>query len=237
MATRVHAPSTVEVSHIGRHAAWFALGNVVAFAVPYAGISLLDLQHDLFYAIYFAAVLALLGAYARTEHIDLRAAFSRRWIWSLAIGAVVAFAVARNVLANSDATPRPHGGYFVFELLWRGAGYGVIDALLLTAFPCAVALALLRGHVRGVLGHLRYVAVALALIMAITATYHLGYPQYRQDGVRQPETGNTLISVPTLLTANPIGSIGAHVTMHVAAVTHAYETETFLPPQTFVHSR
>jgi hypothetical protein len=44
--------------------------------------------------------------------------------------------------------------------------------------------------------------------------------------------GNTIISVPSLLTANPVGSIIAHASMHVAADVHAYETDVFLPPQT-----
>jgi hypothetical protein len=35
-----------------------------------------------------------------------------------------------------------------------------------------------------------------------------------------------------LATVNPIGSIGAHISMHVTAVTHSYETTIFLPPQT-----
>ncbi|HEX3331898.1 MAG TPA: hypothetical protein VHS27_18385 [Gaiellales bacterium] len=237
MTTQAHAPATVQVAHVGRHAAWFVFGNVVAFAIPYLGVSVLDLQHDVFYALYFATVLALLGGYARVEYVDLRAMFTRDWIWSVAIGAVIAVAIARNVLANSDATPRPHGGYFVFEVLWRGVGYGVIDALLLTAFPCAIAYALLHEHVSGLRAHLRFIALGLPLIMVITATYHLGYPQIRQDGIGRPETGNTLISVPTLLTANPIGSIGAHITMHITAVTHAYQTRDYLPPQTFVGSK
>jgi hypothetical protein len=237
MVTHAHAASTVQVGQAGRHAAWFLFGNVVAFAIPYLGVSRLGLQHDVFYACYFATVLALLGGYARVEHIELRAMFTRNWIWSAAIGAVIALAIARNVLVNSDPTPRPHGGYFVFELLWRGVGYGAIDALLLTAFPCAVAYALLQGRISGLLGRLRFIALALPLIVVITATYHLGYPQIRQDGIGRPETGNTLISVPTLLTANPIGSIGTHITMHVTAVAHAYETRDYLPPQTFVSSK
>jgi hypothetical protein len=237
MTTYAHAPSTMQVHHAARQGAWFVFGSVVAFAMPYLSVSVLGLQHDVFYGLYFGVTLGLLYAYASTEDVDLRATLTRNWVSSLAIGAVVSLALVRNVLANSAATARPHGGYFVFELLWRGVGYGVIDALLLTAFPSAVAYALLRGHIRGVLGRVRYIALALPLIMVITATYHLGYPQFRQDGVRQPETGNMIISVPTLLTANPIGSIGAHVSMHVTAVIHAYETPTYLPPKTIVSSK
>ena len=31
------------------------------------------------------------------------------------------------------------------------------------------------------------------------------YPQYREDGVANPEVGNTPISIPMLATANPVG--------------------------------
>ena len=127
--------------------------------MPYVGVSVLDQQHDVYYGLYFAATLAMLAAYVRWEHVDVRALFARNWIWSAAIGGLTAVAVARNVVVNSDPTPRPHGPYFVFELLWRGVGYGTIDALLLTAFPCAVAYGMLRGHTRGVVGRVRFVAL------------------------------------------------------------------------------
>jgi hypothetical protein len=41
---------------------------------------------------------------------------------------------------------------------------------------------------------------------ATTATYHLGYPQYREDRVAMPEVDNTIISMPMLATANPMGA-------------------------------
>ena len=72
----------------------------------------------------------------------------------------------------------------------------------------------------------------LPLVLIITATYHWGYPQYRQDGLTRPETGNVLISIPTFATANPVGSVVAHVSQHVAAVSHAYESRIFNPPET-----
>jgi hypothetical protein len=45
-------------------------------------------------------------------------------------------------------------------------------------------------------------------------------------------TGNVLISIPTLATANPVGSVVAHVSQHITAVTHAYESRIFNPPVT-----
>jgi hypothetical protein len=74
--------------------------------------------------------------------------------------------------------------------------------------------------------------VTLALSLVITATYHLGYEQFRDDGVLQPELGNFLITLPAAATGNPLGSVLAHGSRHVAADVHAYETDVFLPPET-----
>jgi hypothetical protein len=231
MATLAHTRSA-QIPDVVRQGAWFVFGSALAFAIPYVGVSQLHLQHDVYYGMYFAATLAMLAAYVRAEQIDVRPLFMRHWRSSLIVGIPVAGFVVWNVFRTDDATSRPHGAYFVFELLWRGVGYGTIDALLLTAFPCVVAYTLLHGRLTTVSRRARYVAIAVPMILVITATYHLGYPQYRQDGVAKPEVGNTLISIPMLATANPVGSIAAHISMHVTAVTHSYETTIFLPPTT-----
>jgi hypothetical protein len=215
-----------------RQLVWFALVCTLAFVIPYLGVSVLDLQHDVFYLAYFAVTLALLASYVRVEQVDVAEVFRRRWQGSLGIGVVLAGALVFNVFNTEHATARPHGFYFAFELLWRGVGYGLIDTLLLTVFPCLVAYQLLHGHVGGLKGKLRLTGLMLPLVIMITATYHLGYPQYRQDGISRPETGNVLISIPTFATANPVGSIVAHISQHVAAVTHAYESRIFNPPVT-----
>lgn len=214
-----------------RHGMWFVFVAGAAFLIPFVGVSILELQHDLYYLGYFAATTALIVTYVRVEDVDVRTVVGRAWPWSLALGVAFGLAQIWNVLGE-EATDRPSGPYFVFELLWRGATYGVVDALLLSAFPGLVAYSILRGGVGGLVGKARFAALALPLVLVITATYHLGYPQYREDGVREPEIGNTIISLPMLATANPIGSVLTHASMHVTAVAHSYETDTFLPPQT-----
>ena len=220
------------LSQTVRQLAWFAVVCVVAFLVPYLGVSVAGLQHDVFYLVYFAIALALIGSYVLVEQVAVAEVFRNRWRWSLGIGVAMAAFLVFNVFNTSDATARPHGLYFAFELLWRGLGYGLIDTLLLTAFPCLVAYTLLHGKVGGFTGKLRFTALALALVMIVTATYHLGYPQYRHDGLSRPETGNVLISIPTFATANPVGSFVAHASQHIAAVSHAYESRIFNPPVT-----
>jgi len=53
---------------------------------------------------------------------------------------------------------------------------------------------------------------------------------YRCPAVAKPLQGDALWSVPALVTLNPVGAPLAHVGLHVSAVLHSYETDTFLPP-------
>ena len=231
-ASRLHLPRpAAHAESWSVQLGWFATACAVGFAVPWLGSSVLGLQHDVYLGIYFAAVLGLFWAYATETGLDVRAALARHWKLGLVLGVVLGFALVRNVL-SAHATPHPHGAYFAFELIWRGGIYGAVDALLLTVLPCLIVLRALGGRLATWRRRGAYFAASLALVLTITAVYHLGYTQYRQDGIGSPETGNTLISMPMLLSTNPIGSIADHAAMHISAVAHTYETNVRLPPAT-----
>jgi hypothetical protein len=228
----LHAGGAAERATPGwlAQAAWYLGGAILAFLIPYVGTSLLDLPDDWYYLPYFALVGAFLWLYVTRTGVDLGEALRRNWRWSLVFGVAAAFLVG-NILKREAATPRPDGRYVASETLWRGAAYGVVDALLLSCFPCLVAYALLRRQLTSVRRRLGYVLLALALTMTITATYHLGYQQYRDHGVASPEVGNTVITLHMLATVNPLGSFVAHASMHVTAYVHTYQTDAFLPPK------
>jgi hypothetical protein len=233
-ARRTHPPVAAPGRHLESWATqlrWYATAVVVGFSLPFVGSSLLDLQHDVYLAWYFAGVLGLFAAYAMSTRLDVEETLRRNWRLGVALGVIFGAALVRNVLAE-DATPRPDGAYFAFELVWRGAIYGTVDAILLSVLPCLVVYRALGGPLQTWRRRLTYFAASLVLVVVITAAYHLGYEQYREDGVGAPETGNVIISMPMLLSANPIGSIIDHSAMHVAAVAHLYETDERLPPET-----
>jgi len=219
-----------EVS-VWTHVRWFVSGVAIGFLTPFVFSSLLEIQHDVYYGIYFAITLTFLAVYVRAAAIDLRDLFARSWRWSLALGVPATAFVVVNVLAR-DSTPGAGGFYGAFEVAWRGLAYGAVDALLLTAFPGAVALGILGRKLAGLRKRLLFAVVMFPLVLVITGAYHLGYEQFREDGIGPPEIGNTIISVPMLATGNPLGSIAAHASMHVTADIHAYETDVFLPPET-----
>ena len=228
--TRHDATVQSGAGHAATQLAWFAGITVVAFLAPFLGTSVLDLQHDVYLLLYFASVASVLTLYISVTDFDVRSFVTQNWRLSAVIGLASGAFVVWNVLARNDATPRPDGAYFAFELLWRGVAYGLADAVLLTAFPGMVAFSLMNRQVRGAVRRVAFAGLALAMILVITSVYHLGYEQFREDGIAAPETGNTIISLPMLVSLNSVGSIAAHTAMHVAAVTHAYETEVFLPP-------
>jgi hypothetical protein len=210
---------------------WFGAAAVVGFGVPFVGSSVLGLQHDVYLGVYFASVFTLLWAYAKATALDVHEVVLRNWKLGVALGLVFGALLVRNVFSE-HSTAHPSGAYYWFELVWRGGLYGAVDALLLTLLPCLIAYRSLGGKLGSWRRRVAYFGTALALVMALTAIYHLGYSQYRHDGVRAPETGNVIISVPMLLSANPIGSIADHMAMHISAVRHEYNTEVRLPPPT-----
>lgn len=148
------------------------------------------------------------------------------------LGAVGAVATTVIVLRTEDATDHPGGLEFVAALLWRGALYGATDAVLLSVFPILAVFAAfagtrLRGRRSGtvVIG-----ATALLVSLGVTAVYHLGYSDFRSEKLRKPIVGDVIWSAPTLATLSPLGARIAHIGLHVTAVAHSYDTDTFLPP-------
>lgn len=215
-----------------RHLAWLAGGMAMSFLVPFLLADQLGLPRDLYYGIYIAAVAGLFVGWARDTGQPLREMCTRHWPWAAGLGLIFAGVSALIVVRTEDATAHPGGIEFVAAIGWRGILYGAADGVLLSAFPILVAFAALADSgVRRRRGGLLVVGtLAMAASLAITATYHLGYSDFRSSKLRKPVTGDLVWSVPTLATLNPIGAPLAHVGLHVAAVTHSYDTDLFLPP-------
>jgi hypothetical protein len=220
-----------------QQAAWFAGVSAIAFLVPLVFLSWLKLHHDVYYLVYFATVAAVLAIYVHANDINVVDVVARSWQLSLALGFASGAFVTWSVLGRIDSTPHPSGAYFAFEILWRGVVYGIVDALLLSAFPGLIAWELMQRNIAGAGRRIRYGVLTLALVGIITATYHAGYKDLQNvRGILQPEIGNAIISASVIASANPAGSVLAHVSMHLAAVTHSYESKDRLPPQVFVGS-
>lgn len=211
---------------------WLAIGLLMGFLVPFVFADLLDLPRDLYYGIYAAFVITFIALWARATDQQVGAMLRRRLPLAVTLGVVFAGVLAVVVVRTDDATARPEGLELAWALVWRGVMYGAMDALLLSVFPilamfAATAGSRLRTHM---FGKVAVVAAAMLASLAMTATYHAGYSDFRSDKVVKPLIGDVMWSVPTLVTLNPIGSVITHTGLHVTAVLHNHDTDVFLPP-------
>lgn len=222
--------------HAGRmvssHWTWLAVGFALAFAMPFLLTDVLDLNRDLFYGVYALAVGGLFSGWVRSTGYDLVAAIRRRWLLAVGLGLACAALLAVIVVRTGAATSRPDGLELAAALVWRGVVYGAADALLLSVFPILVVFAAFTGTAvsKRARGKVAIGAVAMIASLALTAVYHAGYNDFRSSKIKKPLTGDLIWSVPTLVTLNPIGAPIAHIGLHVSAVLHSYDTNTFLPP-------
>ena len=227
LRSRAHA-----TAHISREWLWIAGGGLRAFAFPFVWSTTLHVQRDVFYALYGACLAAFVWAYARDTRFALAPALRRHWRLGVALGIAGAGAMALVAYRSGSGSAHPGGLRFALAILWRGVYYGALDGILLSAFPILAVFHAFRD--RALLGRLRgklaVGALALAVSVAFTAVYHLGYPDFRSDKLAKPVAGDLVWSAPTLLTLNPLGAPIAHVGLHVTAVVHDYHTDLFLPP-------
>jgi hypothetical protein len=213
---------------MARQLRFLAGGALLAFALPFVLTDLVSINRDLYYGIYVGSVVALFALWLRKAGRPVRHILTRNWRLAVAL-AIVFGGVLVAVALKEGATTRPHGWAFAGALVWRGVVYGLADGLLLSTFPILVVFAAFgaRRTKRAILG---IGTLALAASLAFTAVYHLGYADFRGSKLRKPVAGDVIWSAPTLLTLNPVGAPLAHAALHVTAVAHSYDTDTFLPP-------
>lgn len=211
---------------------WLLGGLALAFALPYLLTDVFTINRDLYYALYAFAVFGFFLLWLRFAVEMPRKLLTRNWRWGALLG--VAFAGATAAIPFTEkATAHPHGWRFAGAIVWRGIVYGAADGVLLSVFPILAVVAafssrpLRERSKRSVAG---IGALALAVSLLFTAVYHLGYPDFRGDMLRKPLIGDVVWSAPTLITLSPIGAPLAHIGLHVSAVVHTYDTDTFLPP-------
>lgn len=211
---------------------WLACGLALGFLVPFVFADRLGVQRDLYYGMYAVSVVGFFMLWARATGQSIAAMVRRRWRPAVALGLGCAALLALMVLRVEDATARPDNLTVAGAVLWRGVVYGAADGLFLSAFPILAVFAAFAGTTfrERAWGEVVIGFVAILASFAMTASYHLGYSDFRSSQLRSPMTGDVVWSIPTLVTLNPIGAPIAHIGLHTSAVLHSYNTDLFLPP-------
>lgn len=212
-----------------RHIRWIAYGALTGFSSSFIFGDLVTLPVDIYYLIYIGIILTFFYLYVRKTHLDVREWLSRRLTSGILLGLIFGALMVQNVLLRPE-TERFSGPYLGWLIFWRGLVYGTIDGLLLTSFPWMVTWRAFDVQKKTVGKKIVFGLLAWAFILVMTSAYHLGYSDFRSRKVIQANIGNTIMSVPTLVSANPMASAITHATLHVTAIVHSPKTDLFLPP-------
>src|SRR6187549_265142 len=92
---------------------WLVGGAALTFVVSWLGTTVLGLHHDLYYLVYFTLALGYLGWFAARSRLAVHTLLREHVWWSVALGALVAFAIVGQVMGQ-PGTAHPSGGYYVF---------------------------------------------------------------------------------------------------------------------------
>ncbi len=212
-----------------RHLIWIGFGAIVGFGASFIFGDLMTLPLDLYYLIYFGITITFFTIYIRKTQLNLKEWFSRRMIWGILLGLVFGALMVQNVLSRPE-TEKFTGYHLVWLIFWRGLIYGAMDGSLLSVFPWMVTWRGFDVEKKPLGKKIAFSLLAWLFILVMTTVYHLGYSDFRSKKIIQPNIGNTIISIRTLVSANPVGSPVVHAIMHVTAIIHSPKTELFLPP-------
>jgi hypothetical protein len=212
-----------------RHLTWVVLGALVGFGASFIFGDLISLPLDLYYFIYFGIIISFFIVYIKKTQLNLKEWFSRRLVWGILLGLIFGALMVQNVLSRPE-TEKFTGFYLAWLIFWRGLIYGAIDGFLLSVFPWIVTWRTFDVEKKPLGKRIAFGLLAWFFILVLTTAYHLGYSDFRSKKVIQPDIGNTIMSVPTLVSANPIGSPITHAIMHITALIHSPKTALFLPP-------
>jgi hypothetical protein len=184
---------------------------------------------DLYYLIYFGIIISFFTIYIKKTQLNLKESVFKRLFGGILLGLIFGALMVQNVLSRPE-TETFTGPYLAWLIFWRGLIYGAIDGLLLSTFPWIVTWRAFEVEKKPLGKKIVFGFLAWLFILVLTTAYHFGYADFRSKKIIQPNIGNTIMSVPTLVSANPISSPITHAIMHIAAVIHSPKTELFLPP-------
>jgi hypothetical protein len=211
---------------------WIPAAALLAFAIAEIFAGHLHLTRKVLLIPYVVLVGLFLYGFMRWSGLSIIGLIRSNWVWGLVGSVLVGVFLIRNIFSQ-PASARDAGLSLVFDLLWSGIVYGLIDALLLSVMPVLATWQafLTLGWTGNWPGKIAVGAIAFIASLFVTACYHLGYPEYRvQRGIFGPTLGNGIMTLGYLLTASPITAIFSHIAMHLAGVLRGPASVMQLPP-------
>lgn len=210
---------------------WVVAACVLGYAITATFSAWLKLSRNLFLIPYVTLVCAFLVCFFTIYRIDIAAMLARNLIWGILAGVLTAVLLVVNVWSQ-PASRKLKGSRLALEITWAGLVYGLIDGLFLSVMPI-VAIWVGASELPWAatfLGRLAVGAMGLFASLLVSLSYHIGYPEFRGNKIKFTLLGPGIITLASLVSGNPLGSIISHPLMHIAAVLRGPETTIQLPP-------
>jgi len=224
----MHAGSVAGES-AGATVLWLAAAAAGGFLLSYVLVDRWALPRNAFVLGHVVLTGLFFAAYAWWSRVGPRELLgdARRGL----LGGLVAGAFMVAFVLSGPSSPAPAGWDFAGAIVWVGIVYATIDALLLSVFPVLAANRLAQA---GALGHARKPAAlmlaALGMSLALTITYHLGFPEFRGAALLGALIGNATMTLAYLVTRSALAAVLAHIALHIAAVSWGFANALPAPP-------
>jgi hypothetical protein len=215
-----------------RYLLWIAAATLIGFTIAGVFAGLLHLPRSTYLIPHVGSVTLFLYSYLRWSGLSITDLLRHNWIWGVVAAMPLGAFTVGNILSQ-PASARSEGLYLAFDLLWIGAIYGLVDALLLSVLPVLATRGALSalGWTKKWPGKILVSVIAFFASLLVPVGYHLGYPECRLPGdLFGPILGNGATTLGYVLTGNPIAAILSHIAMHIAGVLHGLASVTQLPP-------
>jgi hypothetical protein len=210
---------------------WVVGACALGFATTAVFSTWLRLSRNLFLIPYVVLASIFLIGFFTLNGIDVAALLAANWIWGVVVGVVLAVFLIRNV-QSQPATRKSKGAHLVFEIIWAGLIYGLIDGIYLSVMPVVAIWEATGGlpWAATLAGKVAVGAICLFASLMVSVTYHLGYKEFRNRKIRFTVFGPGLMTLGVLISGSPLAAIISHPAMHIAAVLRGPETTIQLPP-------
>jgi hypothetical protein len=113
---------------------WIAAAALLGFAIAAAFAGVFRLPRSIYLIPYVTLAGLFFYAYIRWSGSSVSGLIRHHWVWGLTGAVLVGMFTVRSILSQ-PASPRAEGPTLVFDLLWSGVVYGLIDALFLSVLP------------------------------------------------------------------------------------------------------
>lgn len=207
-------------------ARWPAVAAVAGFATSAVGTSLLHLSRGLFVAVWTAVAGTTIAAWVLSEGWNPLVQLRRRWVAGLIAGVIAGAPLALAATRGAAAA----GGAGVGQLVWLGAVYGAVDAVMLSIVPVLALYGARPGDDLGHASRLRMAGLAIVASLVIAAAFHLGFAEFRGGSLVQPLAVTLILTAAYLLSGSPVAPIVGRMILNVAALIHGVAASGPLPP-------